>query len=50
MTEHKCKFDSTTCNSERKLTNKTCVNVKIVRAKKIITGILAHVLVRIVSI
>ena len=24
MTEHKCKFDSTTCNSQRKLTNKTC--------------------------
>ena len=58
MTEHiscdcKCKFNSTTCNSNEKWNDKTCqcefVKI-IVHAKKIIVGILAHVFDRIVSI
>ena len=57
MTKHiscdcKCKFNSTTSNSNKKGTIKHVnVNVKnIVSAKKIIVGILAHAFMRIVSI
>ena len=48
----KCKFNSTTCNSNQKWNNKHVnVNVKImISAKKIIVGILAHIFVRIASI
>ena len=48
----KCKFNSTTCNSNQKWNNKHVnVNVKImISAKKIIAGILAHIFVRIASI
>ena len=49
----KCKFNSTTCNSNEKWDDKTCqcecVKI-IVHAKKITVGILAHVFDRIVSI
>ena len=51
--ECKCKFNSTICNSNLKngLIKHVHVSVKIiVRSKKIIVGILAHVFVRIVSI
>ena len=48
----KCKFNSTSCNSDQEWNNKTCKceckNIKSV--KKIIVGILAHVFVRIASI
>ena len=49
--DFKCKFNSTTCNSNQKWKNKTCkYEVKtIVSAKKIIFGILANVFVRIAS-
>ena len=53
MTEHiscdcKCEFNSTIGNSNQKWNN---VNVKvIVRAQKIIVGIVAHVFLRIVSV
>ena len=48
----KCKFNSTTCNSNQKWNNKHVnMNVKImISAKKIIVGILAHIFVRIASI
>ena len=48
----KCKFNSTTCNSNQKWNNKHVnVNVKImISAKKVIVGILAHIFVRIASI
>ena len=47
----KCKFNSTTCNSNQKWIIKPVnVNVKItISAKKIIVGILAHVFERIAS-
>ena len=57
MTKHiscdfKCKFNSTTCNSYQKWNKKTFQLFKlfIVSAKKIIVGILAHLIVKIVSI
>ena len=48
----KCKFNSTTCNSNKKLNIKHVnVNVKIIiSGKKIIVGILAHALVGIANI
>ena len=47
----KCKFNSTTCNSTQKWKMKHVnVNVKINVCKKIIVGILAHMLVRIANI
>ena len=47
----KCKFNSTTCNSTQKWKMKRVnVNVKINVCKKIIVGILAHMLVRIANI
>ena len=48
----KCKFNSTTCNSNKKCNNDTCQrDLKIfIHAKKIIVGILAHIFVRIVAI
>ena len=57
MLEHvscdcKCKFNSTTCNSNQKWNNKTCqceFKNHHKCKKKIIVGILAHVFVRIVS-
>ena len=57
MTKHiscdcKCKFNSTTCNSNQKWNNKTfqceCKNYRT-RKKEIIVGIVAHVFVRKVS-
>ena len=57
MTEHiscdcKCKFNSTKCNSSQIKNNKTwqCECKIIVRAKRIIVGVLAHVIVRMISI
>ena len=57
MTEHiscdrKCKFNSTTCNSNQKWNNETCqCECKIIiSVKKIIVGILAHVFVRIIIV
>ena len=57
MTEHiscdcKCKFNSTKCNSYQIKNNKTwqCECKIIVRAKRIIVGVLAHVIVRMISI
>ena len=51
--DFKYKFDSTTCNSNKKLNNETyqceCKNYSV-RVKKIIVGILAHVFLKIVSI
>ena len=49
--DRRCKFNSTTCNSSRKLDNKTCqCECKSYRTcKKIIARILAHVFVRKVS-
>ena len=56
ITEHiscdcKCKFNSTTCNSNQKWNNETsqfkCKS--IISAKKIIVGMIAHVFVRILS-
>ena len=48
----KCKFNSTTCNSNQKWNNKTwpCECKKYCTCKKIIVAILAHVFVKIVSI
>ena len=48
----KYKFNSTTCNSNRKWSNEiNNVSIRIiVHAKKVIVGILAYVLLRIVSI
>ena len=50
--DSKCKFNSTTCNSNQKWNNKACqCKCKIIEnAKKIIVGILAYVFVRIASI
>ena len=47
--ECKCKFNSTISNSGQKWNNKTC-QCECKSAKKIIVGILTHVLVRIASI
>ena len=49
----KCKFSSTTCNSNEKRVMQFNLNVNakiIISAKKIMVGILAYVFVRIVSI
>ena len=48
----KCKFNSTTCNSNQKWNNKPCqCECEIIlNAKKIIIGIVAHLFVRIVNI
>ena len=45
--DFKCKFNSTTCNSNQKLNNETChCDCKNYRTrKKIIVGILSHVFV-----
>ena len=57
MTKHisnncKCKFNSTTCNSNQKWNNKTCQCEckNYGKSKKIIAGILAHVFVTMISI
>ena len=57
MTKHiscksKCKFNSTTCNLNRKLNNRTCQCEckNYHKCKKMIVGILAHVFVKIESI
>ena len=47
--ECKCKFNSTTCNSNQGWNNKH-VNMNAVKAKNIVVGILSHAFVRIVSI
>ena len=49
----KCKFDSTTCNSNQKIGIIVNVNVSvksIISVKEIITGILVHIFMIIVSI
>ena len=47
----KCKFNSTTCNSNQKWNAKTFnVIVKIIKTKKVIVAILVHVFGRIKSI
>ena len=50
--DYKCKFNSTTCNSNRKWNNKTCQckSKKYHKCKKTIVGILVHVFVGMVSI
>ena len=56
MTEHvscdfKCKLNSTAYNSKQNgIIKHVTLNAKIIGAKKITVGIVAHVLVRIVSI
>ena len=56
MTKHiscdwKCKFNRTTCNSNQNgIIKHVSVNVKVISARKIIVGILAHTFVRIAKI
>ena len=50
--DYKCKFNSATCNSNRKngiMTNVNFIVKKMVRLKKIIVGILANVFVSIIG-